>query len=162
MQPESMRAIQKPMPDPSEERFVRATRRVEAVATAPVISGEARRWIRDTASALAELREAWSRRKSRQRKVKRDIERWDPALYHRLTDVAERSQRNRNKLAELQGKLEELEGALDDGATETALRERIWELRDQLVYWSVTVRVLDAELDRWFAESLYRDRGVAD
>jgi hypothetical protein len=155
----------KNLPGRSDRSFAEATRKIEHAALAALLPGGLAGWSNNVAEALQALQEAWSRRRASQRSLQRAISSAQPALTHRVTTLSRRAERMSEELDALGAELATLRDALcaeRAGALEAMQRESMWRLRDGLVHWSVAARALDAELDAWFAESLYRDHGVAD
>ena len=141
--------------------MTRALRQLERAALAPVQPGELLLWAQAVAEALDAVRLGWSHRERRHRELRREIARTDAALYHRLATLSKRARRHLRELVELRVQARSLRLELQQGGERATHRERAWELRDRVVYWNIALRVLDNELDAWFAEAFYRDRGVA-
>lgn len=147
---------------PAIERFDTALHELENTASLPVVPGELAGWCKNIVAALNRLSQLWSDYLDRHGATFNAIARQDPGLAHRTGVLREKDAWLADRLRRLR---EQARGIVDviadhDGSWEP--RQRGAALRRELLAFVVDVRAQRAQIDNWFVEALYRDRGVAD
>ena len=143
----------------SARAFTSAVRALERAALVPIMPGELSSWIKSVAEALDRVRAAFTKRHRGYRAIEREIVRFEPTLAHRVERLSRRAEEEGAELKRLTDRIGAIREQLDT-APAAMERARARRLRNEILMWSVNARALDAEVDAWFSESIYRDLGV--
>lgn len=135
------------------DAVLRATRRLEMAALTPIRSREFPRWYSSVCGAARKLSKTWQARLEMPRSHAREIATSKRSIRERVVASATRARALRERLDRLLKRLRGLREAARNTSPEAALEhlsvDEIWELRNELVYVSVHLRAVDAELAEW-------------
>lgn len=141
-----------------------ALEKLEETATQVAVPGEVDSWIRAVRDALDGLGPPWNRSNDSDEASYRQILKSDPELAPRVEEMREVSRELCRRLSAVEDELGEIRRKIErtpDTSGEEPVR-RLEELRRKLLQWIVDCRAHRTELDTWFLEAVYRDRGVGD
>lgn len=153
----------KPEPTTTGSAITTAVDLLELEAGQPVLPGELREWCDTLLSSLGGVDMAWQRFCDEHQAILERVVRDDPALLPR----AEKAMHSIAELDRGRGRLREESQALLDEDSEhpTASAEptdRVEDCRNRVLEWVVRFRAFRGQVRTLLAESVYRDRGVAD
>lgn len=132
---------------------------LEHAAAAAVVPGDAAVWAEGVLDRLEASVSAWKATRETWLAMTDEILDADPALAPRMEALRERLEEMDAELSSLRRALSGMCGL--DGEVPADL-ERAEDRRRELLGWSVGCRSLGGEIDTWFTEAYYRDRGVGD
>lgn len=132
---------------------------LECAVCAAVVPGDISSWAEGVLERLDASGGAWQAARDTWLAMTDEIRTADPALAPRMRAL-------RDRVSEMDREMGALRSALAgirkvDGETPDELQEAN-DLRRELLSWSVACRSIGGELDTWFTEAYYRDRGVGD
>lgn len=136
---------------------------LEREVDAPILPGELVSWCADVEPPLATVGEAFQAVLQNQKALITEILEEDPGLAARAEALDEERKEIAARLRELQSRVTGLQ--VDSEAGEETSEEPVHEgedLRRDIMEWIVDARASDREIEGWFQEAIYRDRGVVD
>jgi len=146
-----------------ETPLASALAELEQEGTQPVVPGELASWCRDVGAKLAAMRDAWREASRRWREETERILEKDTALAARVDELRRKEAALGDELDDASSRAKGLlAGDLEDPTASEESLGGAERLRKDLLAWIVGARALDAEVETWFLEADYRDRGVGD
>lgn len=132
---------------------------VERAASVAVVPGEAAEWAGAVLEELLGAAAGWRRTRDAWHSVIDDILSADPALGARVSHLLQRLRTLDAAISNLEQRLRDLASERDETPAELEAAEQV---REALLAWSTACRSLSGELDTWYGEAYYRDRGTGD
>lgn len=149
-------------PSPSREPFREVLTRVERAVVAPIVPGELPDWCANVLEHLAALARVWSAQRREHAGIFEGIIARDPGLGHRVAHMHQTEAQLQRELSGLCAGVRTMAGMQAETHGSWEPRDAGYKLRERLLQFIVDCRALESEVDTWYVESRYRDRGEID